>query len=238
VTTPAASIWRQSAEWSWRGRRSAGSGGLPGQGLAILGVEVPLPALGVADGVEQHAVASPQRAVEMLEQPLLAAGEDLGRLAARGVEVAAGNAAAGNGLALGPVIQLGVEPPLIGLLPFEGAGAVVGDQGVEVGRQALAVAGIVDRDMAHAVAGSLELAREVAHRREDRDHLLRVVHDVVGLLAHFQQEVDDVGPGLAVPVVLRVELVAQDEAQGRAVWLGGRCQRGCRIVHGRLQSWR
>ncbi len=93
----------------------------------------------------------------------------------------------------------------------------MGDQRVEIGGQRLTIRGIVDRDMAHPVAGGLELAREIAHRREDGDHLLGVVHDIVGLLAHFQQQVDDIGPGLAVPGMLRVELVAQDKAQRRAI---------------------
>ncbi|MEY5099577.1 MAG: hypothetical protein RJA36_2296 [Pseudomonadota bacterium] len=41
--------------------------------------------------------------------------------------------------------------------------------------------------MTHTTPGRLELARKVAHRSEDRDHLLRVVHDVIGLLAQLQR---------------------------------------------------
>lgn len=53
----------------------------------------------------------------------------------------------------GVVGELGVETPFVGGLVFEGSGAMGGDQGVEVGGQALPVGGVVDRHVMHPVPG-------------------------------------------------------------------------------------
>ena len=66
----------------------------------------------------------------------------------------------------------------------------------------------------HPVAGLAELAREGAHGGEDGQDLLGVVEDVVGLLADLHQHVDHVRAGFGKPAVQRVELVAEDQAQG------------------------
>ena len=65
---------------------------------AVVVVVVPLPALGLARPVDQHAVALAHAAVEVLHEPLLAAFEHLGHFGAGGVEVPAANGLLGKGL--------------------------------------------------------------------------------------------------------------------------------------------
>ena len=90
---------------------------------------------------------------------------------------------------------------------------VAGDQRVEIARQRLAVGRVVDGEVVHGVAGSTQLPGEGAHGGEDGEDLLRVVEDVVGLLAHLHEHVADLGVGAGEPGMLQVELVAEDEAQ-------------------------
>jgi hypothetical protein len=87
------------------------------------------------------------------------------------------------------------------------------DQPVEVGRDRLTVGGVVDREITHAMTGRLQPTGEIAHGDEDRQDLLRVVEDVIRLLADFHQHVEHVRIAGRKPGMSGVELVAQQQAQ-------------------------
>ena len=198
-----------------------------GPGLAVVMVKVPLPAFGLAVGVQHHLVAAAHVAVEVLHQPLAAPVHKSGQVAPGGQEMLAVHRLAGQGLRCCPVPQLGIEPPFVGLLPLHGLGTIVRGQGGQVVRDGLAVAGVVQRHIAHAVAGRAQLARKVAHGGKDGQDFLRVVQHVVSFLAHLHQHIDHLRVHLRKPAVAGVELVAKHQAQGVA---GG--------GHGRLhRSW-
>lgn len=116
-----------------------------GPGLAVVVVKVPLPAFGLAVGVQQHLVAAAHVAVEVLHQPLAAPVHQGGQVAPGGQKVLAVHRLAGQGLegGSGTVLQLGIEPPFVGLLPLHGLRAVVRGQGGQVVRDGLAVARVV-----------------------------------------------------------------------------------------------
>ena len=104
------------------------------QGQLAQSVEIPAAAERLAGAGQQHAVADPHLTVEMLHQPLLAPGEELGGLVAPGVEMLAIDHPPGDGELRGVVGELAVEPPFVGCLIFQGAGRMLGTQCVEVGR--------------------------------------------------------------------------------------------------------
>ena len=114
------------------GARVAGLGRRAGPGLAVVVVEVPLAAHRLV-ALQQHLVAAAHGAVEVLHQPLLAALEELGGLAAGGVEVLAIHHPRRDLEFAGVIGELGVEAPFVGLLVLKSAGAVGDDEGVEVG---------------------------------------------------------------------------------------------------------
>ena len=87
------------------------------------------------------------------------------------------------------------------------------DQPRQVVGERLAVAFVADAQVFDAVAGPLQCVGEAAHRREDAQHFLRMVANVVGLAAHLHEHVDDVGVDAAEPCVARIELVAEDQPQ-------------------------
>ena len=53
-----------------------------------------------------------------------------------------------------------------------------------------------------------------AHPGEDRNDLLGVMHDVIGLGADFHQDVRHGCVLLAEPGMLRIQLIAEDETDG------------------------
>ena len=193
-------------------------------GLAVLGVEVPAPALRARRPGHQDAVALAQVAVEGLHGPPLPFAEEGGGFVAPGEEMRAVDRLRGDGEAGGVVGELAVEAPFVGFQIFEALAAVAGDQRVEVVRQRLAVGRVVDGEVVHGVAGGPQARREGAHGGEDGEDLLRVVEDVVGFLAHLHEHVADRRVGAGEPGMLRVELVAEDQAQGAR--------------HARLPRWR
>ena len=58
-----------------------------------------------------------------------------------------------------------------------------------------------------------QLPGKVAHGGKDGDDFLGVVQDVIGFLADLHQHVDRMVIGRREPAVLRIELVAEDEAE-------------------------
>jgi len=85
----------------------------------------------------------------------------------------------------------------------------------------------------HAMAGGAQAGRERAHGREDRQDLLRMVQHVVGFLPDLHQYVDHAGIDPREPGMLRVQLIAQHQAQrvgrsrrprGRRHWRALRCR--------------
>ena len=173
--------------------RGAGVGrqcGGAGPGLAVVVVVVPLAAFGLACLIDQHAVALAHAAVEVLHEPLLAAFEHLGHFGAGGVEVFAADSLHGKGLLCTPGAQLLVQPPFVGVLVLQRLRAVVGHEGGQVVGDGLAVAGVVNRHIAHAVPGFAQVAGQVAHGGKDGEDFLRVVQHIVRFLPHFHQHVD------------------------------------------------
>ena len=192
-----------------------------GPGLAVVMVKIPLTACGLIVLVQQQAVAAAHAAVEMLHQPLAAPVHLGGQIVPRRQKVFAVYRAAVQWGGAGPVLQLGIEPPFVGLLPLHRVGAVVRGQCSQVVGDGLAVAGVVKRHITHAVARSAQLVRQIAHGGKDGQNFLCVVQHVVGFLAHFHQHVDHLRIHLPEPAVLRVELVAQQQAQGVCAVRGG-----------------
>ena len=189
---------------------------LAGPGLAVVGVEVPLATLGLAVGGHQHAMLAAHVPVEVLHQPLLAACEEPRRFVSLGEEVLGVDLLHVQSLGpavLRPPFQGLVQAPFIRALIDHGVGLMVVDEGVEVGRDALAVAGVVDGDVAHAVALGAQVSREGPHRGEDGKHLLGVVKHVRGFLPDLHEHVNDVRVDLLKPAVGGVELITQDQAQ-------------------------
>ena len=106
-------------------------------------------------------------------------------------------------------VQLLVEPPFVGVLVLQRLRTVVGHQGGQVVGHRLAVAGVVNRHIAHAVPRLAQVAGQVAHGSKDGEDFLRVVQHVVGLLPHFHQHVDHAIVARGKPAVLGIELIAQ-----------------------------
>ena len=129
-------------------------------------------------------------AVEVLHEPLLAALEHFGHFSAGGVEVLAADGMHRKGLLCTPGAQLLVQPPFVGVLVLQRLRAVVGHEGGQVVGDGLAVAGVVNRHVAHAVPGFAQVAGQVAHGGKDGEDFLRVVQHIVRFLPHFHQHVD------------------------------------------------
>ena len=172
-------------------------------------VVVPLAAFGLACLVDQHAVALAHAAVKVLHEPLLAALEHLGQLGAGGVEMFTADGLHVKSLQGTPGAQLRVQPPFVGVLVLQALGAVMGHEGGQVVGDGMAVTGIVNRHIAHAVPRLAQLAGQVAHGSKDGQDFLRVVQHVVGLLPHFHQHVDHAIVARGKPAVLGIELIAQ-----------------------------
>ena len=204
-----------------------------GPGLAVVVVVVPLPAFGLTRCVDQHAVALARAAVEVLHEPLLAAFEHLGHFGAGGVEVFAADSLHSKGLLCTPGAQLLVQPPFVGLLVLQRLRAVVGHEGGQVVGDGLAVAGVVNRHVAHAVPGFAQVAGQITHGGKDGQDFLRVVQHVVRLLPHFHEHVDHTVVLRGKPGMLGVELVAQQQAQRVGTLWGGGLLRGHAVPHRR-----
>ena len=207
-----------------RGRR-AGPGG------TVVLVEVPASAGRRPVGFQQHAQPASHVAVEGFHAPLPACTEQLTRLVARGEEVHVRRAFHRDGERGRPVAQLRVQSPLVRGLVGERRGAVEREQRVQVLRQPLAVAGVVDGDIADPVTLRAQAGGEGTHGREDRQDLLCVVQHVVGFLPHLHHHVQDAGIHPSEPGMLRVQLVAEDQAER----MGGR--RAPPVFRGRHFRW-
>ena len=110
-------------------------------------------------------------------------------------------------------VQHPLHPPFVGLHALEARRAALGRHQREVGGEGLAVAGVADLQVAHAMPGRFQRGGERAHGGEDRQHLLRMVAHVVGLAAYLHQHVLHVGARGAEPGVGGVQLVAEDQAE-------------------------
>ncbi len=139
-------------------------------------------------------------------------GEALGELGTVGEEVFAADHLQRQVERLRGFVQQALYQPLVGLHALEAGRAALGRHLRQVGGEGLAVVGVADPQVAHAVSGGLERGGEGAHRGEDRQHLLGVVAHVVGLAAHLHHHVEYIGARGAEPAVHGVELVAEDEA--------------------------
>ena len=112
------------------------------------------------------------------------------------------------------LVQRLLHPPLVGLHALEARRAALGRHLRQVGGEGLAVFGVADLQVAHAVPCGLQRVGKGTHRGKDRQHLLRVMAHVVGLAAHLHQQVEHVGARGVEPGMGGVELVAEDEAEG------------------------
>ena len=118
-----------------------------------------------------------------------------------------------------------VQAVFIRCLPLEAGGTGFGDESFEIAGQTLAVIGIIDGDVVHAVAVRTQSARQFAHACEDGQNLLRVVQHVVGFLADFHQHVQHIRIDAVEPGMQGVELVTQQQADGVHAFVGSRRQR-------------
>ena len=196
------------------GARVLRLGGRAAPGLAVIVVEVPLAADGVFRVFHQHLVRSAHLAVEELHQPLLAPGKNIGRLVAGRIEMLAVDHQPGDARAPPGLVQLLVEAPFVGRLVLDGAGVILEQQRFDILRYRTRAGSVADGDVMHGVAIRAQLARKVAHGREDGQDFLRVMQHVIRFLAHFHQDVDGRVIDLAKPAVAGIELVAQYQAQG------------------------
>jgi hypothetical protein len=156
---------------------------------------------------------APHVAVEGLHAPLPAQAEQPAGFIACGQEMRVRRAFHRDGEGCRPVAQLRVQSPLVGRLVGEPRCAMERQQRVLVLRQPLAVAGVVDGEVTDPVTLRAQAGGERTHGREDRQDLLCVVQHVVGFLPHLHHHVQDAGIHPREPGMLRVQLVAEDQAQ-------------------------
>lgn len=72
------------------------------------------------------------------------------------------------------------------------------------------------------MTGGAQAIRKATHGRKDGNDFLRVVEDVIGFLADFHQDVQNIRRHRIEPGMPRVQLVAQHQPQaGHPVWRPG-----------------
>lgn len=107
--------------------------------------------------------------------------------------------------------QLLVDAPFVGQQILDARRAVKLGDAVQIGGNGLTIERIVDLDVMHAMAGIAQPLREAAHRGKDGNQLLGVMERVVGLLPNFHQHVRRFGPDVRKPMMVRVQLVTEDQ---------------------------
>ncbi len=181
---------------------------------AIIGVVVPLAALGLAIVVQEQAVAAAHLPVEVFHAQLLATLRPGGEVVAGTEKAAVLEHADRHAQPRLPARQDIGEARLPGLTDAQRrrAGGIEGlpGSGLE------AFHAVLVGDVAHRVAGVAQGIAEVAHGREDQGDLVPVVSHVGGLLGHLGQEhhVALARRGGEGGVGER-KLVAEDQGQGR-----------------------
>jgi hypothetical protein len=185
---------------------------LAGPGLSVVGIKIPLTAFWLAVWRQQNLVTSSLVAIEIFHQPLFFSQKQLLGLVTLGKKVLAVHHAHRDRAGWHPVAQGLVQPPFVRRLVLDGVDLVVLNQCIQVHHHILAIAGVVDADVAHPMSVDFELLRKVAHGSKEAQDFLRMMKHIVGFRAHFHQDIDNVGLDCMKPAVLRVELIAQDEA--------------------------
>ena len=138
-------------------------------------------------------------ALEELRQ-LLAGGEEMFGIEGLGLDTQV----------VGELLELLVQPVLVGQLVLELLNAALFNQRGNVGAQLLGVVLAVQLVVHHMFSPAPEPVGEALHGLEEGHHFLDMVFNVVGLLAHFGDEIKGVFIIVLVPAVLVVELVAED----------------------------
>ena len=116
-----------------------------------------------------------------------------------------------------------VEPPFVGLLVFEARGLGRLEDQLQVLREALPVILVAQPEVSDLMPLLGQEIRHATHSREDCDDLLGVVNHIVRLRTDLHKHIGHRRVLLAEPGMLRVQLVAEDETDGRShVRKGGR----------------
>ncbi len=175
---------------------------------AVLGIEVPVSAKGLAVLIEQHPVLFAQGAVEELHPavgvalPAIAGGEKMLALHLGGRD----------GQARRPAFQLAGEAPLIRALPGEAVSLMRFELGSQQAGQVGPAGALIESQVTDAMARLAEGRREGAHGGKEGQHLLAMVAAVVGLLAQLRHQVADRRIRGAKPAVCGVQLIAEHQA--------------------------
>ena len=139
----------------------------------------------------------------------------MGRHAAATVEEVLGaDAGRDQTAAGGEGPEILIEAVFIGLLIFETRGLGDGEDLLQIRREVLAVILIAQPEVTDLMALLRQQLGHPAHPGEDRDDLLGMMHDVIGLRADFHEDVRHGCVLLSEPGMLRVQLVAEDETDG------------------------
>lgn len=155
-------------------------------------------------------------AVIRLHQPALGVLLEMGRHAATSVEEVLGaDACRDQTAAGGEGPQILVEAVFIRLLVFEARGLRLSEDRTQVIGEGLAVVLIAQPEVPDFMPMLRQQFGHATHPREDRDDLLGVMHDVIRLGTDLHEDVSHGCVLLGEPRMLRVQLVAEDETDGR-----------------------
>ena len=176
---------------------------------AVLVIEVPAPAKGLAVLIEQHLILLSQGAVEELHPavgvtlPAIAGSEKMFAL----------HLGSRDGNTRRPAFQLAGEAPLVRALPGKAVGLMRRDLGCQQAGQVGPAGTLIKSQVTDSVARLAKGRREGAHGGKEGKHFLTMVVAVVGLLTHLRHQVADCRIRGAKPAVSGVQLIAENQAQ-------------------------
>ena len=94
----------------------------------------------------------------------------------------------------------------------------------------------IDSQVMHTMTRRLKHALKVTHSGKNSDHLLGVMHHVIGLTTHLHQHVNHRRVDRLKPRVHRVELVTQNQPQGLHLCICAHVSASQRLVQARLRQ--
>lgn len=86
-----------------------------------------------------------------------------------------------------------------------------GNQKIQLIAQILTIFRIIQSKILYLMSYYFQFLRKIAHRKEEPDHLLNVMRDIICLLPHFYHEESDSVIDLLKPTVSHVELISQNQ---------------------------
>ena len=195
-------------------RSRSGGWTRPLSGPRVVGVEVP-PFAGRTCALHQQARLASHLAIEELHRQFGLAGRPVSEPRMRADEAVVLPDSDGCGGPLGEGGQRLRQPPLSAFGQEHPVDRLVGQRPLQLADNGAAVVGIVDPDVAHRDALSLQPLREVAHGREHQCDLLLVVPDIGGLVPHLgHQHHVSIGIQIAQGAEAVRQLIAEHQPQG------------------------